>query len=232
MNHLFLQQNPSTKRKKTCCDTFWCTKTGGGVHWPNPPPSLPPQNPPPPPTRSKEALGPTHNSYYNTKSHPLPNHRTGTAHPTQPRPSHSATHHPPHGMAPMPREGMETQYAHHGHKEGRGYMIRLPQGAQELTGGRLLCPPPPPASEHLRAQKPPLLGSGSPPPVLDAQLDAPGQRQGQSPPSVWTRHRAPFCILAPFFAPPPLDRAPSPPQKGGGRGGRIACQGQKGPHPL
>ena len=52
MNHLFLQQNPSTKRKKTCCDTFWCAKTGGGCAGQPPPPPSPLKPPPPPLKRS------------------------------------------------------------------------------------------------------------------------------------------------------------------------------------
>ena len=46
-----------------------------------------------------------------------------------------------------------------------------------------------PASGHPGAQQPPL-GRAPPPSVRGVHLDAPGQRRGPLPSSVWTRHRA------------------------------------------
>ena len=100
-----------------------------------------------------------------------------------------ATRYPPH--LHVPRVGTETQHTHHGHKGGgRGYMMCSPQGLSAGMDRQKVVMYPSwakdPASGHPRAQKPPL---GTSPPAWDDRLDARGQRQGQLPSSVWTRHR-------------------------------------------
>ena len=67
-----------------------------------------------------EASGLTRNSHYNTNPHPWPYDRTITTHPSHFHPSLCTNPHPPHQVAPMPREGMDTHYTNHKHTCGVG----------------------------------------------------------------------------------------------------------------
>ena len=76
-----------------------------------------------------DASGPIRNSHYNTNPHPSPYNRTINTHPIPPHASLYTNPHPPPRVAPMPREGLGTQYTHHRHKWGvGGHMMRSPQG--------------------------------------------------------------------------------------------------------
>ena len=98
-----------------------------------------------------------------------------TPHPTPPHPSLYPP--PPPCAAPRPREGMDTQYTHHGHKWGMGGGGAHDALATRRTerGNRqpevVVCPRwgSDPAGRHPGAQKPPL-GRGPPPPVWGCPL--------------------------------------------------------------
>ena len=106
-------------------------------------------------------------------------------------------HHPP----PTTRGGthaMRGRDTHNTHTTrtsgGGGHMMRLPQGGLSAGMERwkvVMCPcqGSEPASGHPRAQKPPL-GRGPPPPAWGVHVGAPGQRLGQLPWTLWSRHRA------------------------------------------
>ena len=72
--------------------------------------------------------------------------------------------------------------------------LPLPHGRTLVVpSGRYLAPPPPspPGGKCPRKWPKSCRGGGGPrPPVRDVHVDAPGQRRGQLPYSVWTRHRA------------------------------------------
>ena len=168
------------KKEHRSCDAGQAC--GRIVVWhgcPAPPPSGLPSppllwiSPPPPPA---------------TNPHSSPYDRTITTYPTHFHLSLYATPHPPR-VAPMPCEGVNTQYTHHGHKWGvGGHMRRSPQGGLSAGTDRrkvVMCPRrgSDPASGHPRAQKPPL-GRDPPPPVWGVHLDARGQQRGRLSSSV------------------------------------------------
>ena len=121
-----------------------------------------------------------------TPIHPQSPPITQRPHPHHPA-QHISTHHstppphPPPRVAPMPHEGMDTQYTHHGHKVVDGEADDVLATRRTERGNAqaavVMCPRwgSDPASGHPGAQKPPL-GRDPPPPVWGVHLDVPGQQ--------------------------------------------------------